>query len=54
MKSGKSMKSSPSSYGPFDIVKRIGLVGYELKLPDEWNIHNVFSCELSEEVCVGS
>lgn len=46
LKLGKSMKSSPRFYGPFDIVKRIGLIGYELKSPDEWNILNVFHVSL--------
>jgi hypothetical protein len=40
------MKSSPRFYGPFDIVKRIGLIGYELKSPDECNLHNVFHVSL--------
>ena len=42
MKLGKSRKLSPRFCGPFEIVKRIGQVAYELKLPNDWQIHNVF------------
>ena len=42
LKLGKSRKLSPRFCGPFEIVKRIGQVVYELKLPDDWQIHNVF------------
>ena len=28
--------------GPFKIVDSVGPVAYKLKIPDEWNIHNVF------------
>jgi hypothetical protein len=42
LKLGKSRKLSPRFCGPFEILKRIGPVAYELKLPDDWRIHNVF------------
>ena len=42
LKLGKSRKLSPRFCGPFEILKRIGQVAYELKLPEDWKIHNVF------------
>jgi hypothetical protein len=46
LKLGKSKKLSPRFCGPFEIPKRIGLVGYELRLPIDWKIHNVFHVSL--------
>ena len=42
LKLGKSRKLSPRFCGPFEIVKRIRQVYYEIKLPKDWKIHNVF------------
>ena len=42
LKLGKSRKLSPRFCSPFESVKRIGQLAYELKLPDDWQIHNVF------------
>ena len=42
LKLGKSRKLSPRFCGPFEILKRIGKVAYELKLPEDWRIHNFF------------
>jgi hypothetical protein len=28
--------------GPFKIIDSVGPVAYKIKIPDEWNIHNVF------------
>jgi hypothetical protein len=46
LKLGKSKKLSPRFCGPFEITKRIGPVAYELKLPIDWKIHNVFYISL--------
>ena len=46
LKLGKSRKSSPRFCGSFEIVKRIGLVAYKLKLPDDWQIQYVFYVSL--------
>ena len=42
LKLGKSRKLSPRFCDSFEILKRIGKVAYELKLPENWRIHNVF------------
>ncbi|KAD4385368.1 hypothetical protein E3N88_25536 [Mikania micrantha] len=40
---GKRGKLSPRYVGPFEILKRIGPVAYQLKLPDELSgVHDVF------------
>jgi hypothetical protein len=35
-------KLLPRWVGPFEIVKRVGKLAYELKLPRSWRIHDVF------------
>ena len=43
IRSGKRGKLNPRYVGPFEIMKRIGPMAYQLKLPDELNgVHNVF------------
>ena len=42
LKFGKSRKLSPRFCGPFENLKRIAKVAYELKLLEDWKIHNVF------------
>ena len=43
MRFGKKSKLSPRFIGPYEIVKQIGKVAYQLKLPSEMSaIHNVF------------
>ena len=39
-------KIAPKREGPFEIVKVIGPVTYQLKLPETWKIHNVFHAAL--------
>jgi hypothetical protein len=46
LKLGKSKKLSPQFCGPFEITKRIGPVAYELRLPIDWKIYNVFHVSL--------
>ena len=35
-------KLKPRFYGPYKIIRKVGEVAYELELPVERNIHNVF------------
>lgn len=43
MRFGKKGKSSPRYIGPFEILKRVGEVAYELALPPSMeHVHNVF------------
>ncbi|KAK1432011.1 hypothetical protein QVD17_08875 [Tagetes erecta] len=40
---GKKGKLSPRFVGPFTIIKRVGAIAYQLKLPEEMNgVHDVF------------
>ncbi|KAD7116776.1 hypothetical protein E3N88_04044 [Mikania micrantha] len=40
---GKKGKLAPRYVGPFEIIERIGLVAYRLRLPDELSgVHDVF------------
>jgi len=41
-----SKKLDNKRYGPFRISKDIGLKAFELELPEEWMIHNVFNEDL--------
>ena len=53
MRFGKKGKLSPRIVGPFEILKRIGKVAYELALlPTLVGVHNVFrvSCFHAKEV----
>ena len=49
LKFGKSRKLSPRFCGQFEILKRIGKVAYELKLPEDWKIHNISHVSLLKE-----
>ena len=43
MRFGKKSKLSPRFIGPYEIVKQIGKVAYQLKLPSEMSaMHDVF------------
>ena len=35
-------KLKPRFYGPFKVVRKVGEVAYELELPEESKIHNLF------------
>src|SRR5258707_873898 len=39
-------KLAPKRYGPFEIVREISPVAYQLRLPAAWNIHNIFHTSL--------
>ena len=41
-----SKKLDNKRYGPFRILKDIGLEAFELELPEGWMIHNVFNEDL--------
>ena len=41
-KLGSCAKLAPRYRGPFEILARVGLVAYELALPPNLRIHNVF------------
>ena len=44
IQSNRSLKKLDNKrYGPFRIAKDIGLGAFQLKLPEEWMIHNVFN-----------
>jgi Chromo (CHRromatin Organisation MOdifier) domain len=42
----ETMKLAPRRYGPFKVTAKISNVAYQLKLPDNWKIHNVFHASL--------
>src|SRR5260370_27043984 len=42
----QATKLAPKRYGPFQIMKEISLVAYQLHLPTAWNIHDVFHASL--------
>ena len=41
-KTNHHKKIAPKREGPFKIEERLGLITYQLKLPETWKIHNVF------------
>jgi Chromo (CHRromatin Organisation MOdifier) domain len=43
---GTNTKIDPLRYGPFKIIKEISPVAYQLALPSEWKIHDVFHASL--------
>src|SRR5487761_659493 len=41
-----TLKMAPRCHGPFQIIKVISPVAYQLELPPQWNIHPVFHASL--------
>ena len=41
-----SVKLSPKRHGPFKITRVLSPITYQLKLPPQWKIHNVFHIDL--------
>jgi hypothetical protein len=39
-------KLAPKQYGPFTIVKKVSDVVFQLELPHQWKVHNVFHTSL--------
>src|SRR5262249_55157917 len=39
-------KLAPRRYGPFTVTKVISPVVYQLQIPEQWKIHNVFHASL--------
>ena len=42
LKRGGAEKLQPSFYGPYQVIRRVGEVAYEIELPPGSRIHNVF------------
>ena len=42
----QSTKLAPKRYGPFKIIKEISPVAFQIKLPSNWKIHDVFYASL--------
>jgi hypothetical protein len=49
LKLGNCVKLAPSFCGPFEILARVGPVAYQLALPANLRIHNVFHVSLLEK-----
>jgi hypothetical protein len=46
LKTNYHKKMAPKREGPFEIEEVLGLVTYQLKLPESWQIHKVFHAVL--------
>ena len=46
MKNAPIRKLKKRFVGPFFIVRQVGQVAYELELPEQWKIHNIFHVSL--------
>jgi hypothetical protein len=50
LKKSGAKKLKPRFYGPYRIMCRVGVVAYELELPEGSNIHNVFHVSCLKKV----
>ena len=51
LKLGSCAKLVPRYCGPFEILSRIGQVAYQLALPPNLRVHNVFYILYFKEIC---
>src|SRR5713226_5455177 len=47
----QATKLAPKCYGPFEVVREVSPVAYQLRLPAAWNIHDVFHASLLSPYC---
>ena len=41
-----SAKLAPKRYGPFKVLKQLSLAVYEIRIPRQWKVHNMFHANL--------
>ena len=44
-------KLNYKNFGPFKIIKVINIQAYQLKLPENWNIYNMFHMSFLKKIC---
>src|SRR5713226_1819342 len=47
----QTTKLAPKRYSPFEVMKKVSPVAYQLHLPTAWNIHNIFHASLLSPYC---